>query len=248
MQLAAPWRHLIDFCYPPICAACNESNPIALPLCPKCANQLSTLAQAPACISCGMPVAERDAPCPRCLGEGMRPLERIARLTVFDEPVRHLIHQIKYHGKWTLAEFLANRLNQQRSVERILREADLLVPVPLHPWRHFSRGFNQAELIARRLGKLSRVKVASPLIRLKNTHTQTFTRAKDQRFDNLRDAFGLLRPKQVRDKHVVLIDDVMTTGATLTSAARCIFQAEPASVCAIVVAVADWRRRDFKAV
>jgi ComF family protein len=178
----------------------------------------------------------------------MRPFERIARLSVFDEPARHLIHQVKYTGQWTTAEFLAERLWCQPSVQEILREADLLAAVPLHPWRQMSRGFNQAELIARRLGKIRGIKVASPLVRLKNTQTQTLFHSREKRLENLRDAFALSNAKQIRDKHVVLVDDVLTSGATLASAGRVGMEAEPASLCAIVVAVADSRRRNFETI
>jgi ComF family protein len=248
MELLAPWRHLIDFLYPPRCAVCNAAESHAAPLCGECATKLNHLAAAPSCKLCGLPISQADAPCPRCLGEGMRPFQRIARLSVFNDPVRHLIHHIKYHGQWALAEFLADRLAQQESVRHILREADLIVPVPLHPWRELSRGFNQADVIARRLGQRMRVKVASPIMRLKNTQTQTHLHAREKRLENLRDAFALSKPKQIRDKHVVLVDDVFTSGATLISAGRTIQQAEPASLCAIVVAVADSRRRNFETV
>src|ERR1700733_6910496 len=183
MELLAPWRHLIDFLYPPMCAVCNVTYSSDSPLCGECLIKLNQLAAAPACRHCGLPIAQADAPCPRCLGEGMRPFERIARLAVFDDPLRHLIHQIKYHGRWPLAEFLAERLAQQESVKELLREADLIAAVPLHPWREFSRGFNQADVIARRLGKKMRVKVASPIVRLKNTQTQTYLYFREKRLE-----------------------------------------------------------------
>jgi ComF family protein len=248
VELLSPWRHLIDFLYPPLCAVCNATYSGDSPLCGECTMKLSQLAAAPACKYCGLPIAQADAPCPRCLGDGMRPFERIARLGVFDDPLRHMIHGIKYHGRWPLAEFLAEGLAQQESVKELLREADLIAAVPLHPWRELSRGFNQAAVIARRLGKKAGVKVASPIVRLKNTETQTHLHSRKKRLENLRNAFELSRPRLIRDKHVVLVDDVFTSGATLISAGRTILQAEPASLCAIVVAVADSRRRNFETI
>lgn len=162
--------------------------------------------------------------------------------------MRDLIHQIKYHGRWTLAEFVADRLYEQEAVRLLLSPDKVIVSIPLHPWRQFSRGFNQAEVIARRLAGKSKANFARPLVRLKNTETQTHLHDKRKRFDNLRDAFGLLRPGKITGKHVVLVDDVMTTGATLESAARCLKDAEPASISAVVAAVADPRGKDFEAI
>lgn len=195
-----------------------------------------------------MPLAEVGALCPHCRGEGHKPFQTILQLGLFRDPLRKIVHQIKYHHRWTLAEFLADQLLLQEAVKGLLTETQTLVAIPLHPWRQFSRGFNQAEVIARRLADKCRIRFARPLVRLKNTETQTHLHDKKKRFDNLRDAFGLLRPRHITGKHVVLVDDVMTTGATLESAARCLKEAEPASISAIVAAVADPRGKDFEAI
>lgn len=195
------------------------------------------------CRRCAMPLATEAAPCPRCLGKGLPPFKFIVRLGHFQDPIRPLIHQIKYHARWPLAEFLAERLLQQESTSRLLAQAQVLVSVPLHPWRQMSRGFNQAEVIARRIGKHYGIKVARPVVRLKDTPTQTQLHSREKRIENLRGAFGLLRPAAVRSRHVVIVDDVMTTGATLASVARTLAPAHPASLSALVIAVADPRER-----
>ncbi len=239
-------RPVLDFCYPRVCAACAGAGDDGGDVCSGCLDDLHRLEDAPACERCAMPVAQDRALCPHCLGKGTKPFERIVRLSLFEHPVRHLIHQIKYHGRWTLAEFLADRLIEQERAKGLLSETELLVPVPLHPWRQMSRGYNQAELIARRIGKRCGIKLASPIVRLKNTETQTHLHSKEKRLENLRDAFGLLKGRAIRGKHVAIVDDVMTTGATLGSVARTLLEAEPASVCAIVIAVADPRGRGFE--
>jgi ComF family protein len=248
VKLVPSIRHLIDFCYPRVCAVCDTVGAGRLEMCDPCFQKLRELEDAPACPRCAMPLATSGAPCPYCQSAGVRPFERIVALGPFRDPVRHLIHQVKYHNRWPLAEFLADRLIEQESAKALLTETDVLVPVPLHPWRQMSRGYNQAELVARRLGKRCRIKLSSALVRLKNTETQTHLHSKEKRLENLRDAFGLLRPGSVHARHVVIVDDVMTTGATLGSAARAILDAEPESLSAIVVAVADPRGQDFQAI
>jgi ComF family protein len=248
VQVLSPLRHLIDFCYPPVCAICRGPGRNESPLCGGCFDELRKLEGSPACDRCAMPVAQFGAPCPHCYGEGLSPFEGILRLCLYREPVRGLIHQIKYHSQWTLAEMLADRLLEQKPVQALLEQTDVIVPVPLHPWRQMIRGFNQAEIVARRIASRARIRLRRPLVRLKATETQTHLHSKARRMDNLRDAFGLLRPNAVTDKHVVVIDDVTTTGATLHHAGKCLKEAEPASLCAIVVAVADPQGRDFEAI
>jgi predicted amidophosphoribosyltransferase len=85
-------------------------------------------------------------------------------------------------------------------------------------------------------------------VRLKNTLSQTAVGSRRQRADNLRHAFGLIRPRAIRGRRITLVDDVMTTAATLKSAASALKDAQPRSISALVLAVADERRRDYQAV
>ena len=245
-------RSLLDFCYPGRCATCEADCAGSATLCPRCETELEQLERAASCPWCAMPLAQRGDPCPYCTGRGVPHYERIVRLGVFNDPVRHLIHQVKYHARWPLAEFLADRLFEQERVRGIFSETkpdeSVLLPVPLHRLRQIARGFNQAEVIARRLRRHCHFRIARPVVRLKNTETQTHIHSRAERAENLRDAFGLVNPKSVAGKHVVVIDDVMTTGATLQSFARTLKPAKPASLCAIVVAIADPKHRDFEAI
>jgi ComF family protein len=246
VKLLSHLQHLADFCYPRACAVCDATTDVSVELCARCMGDVHKLEGAPACDRCARPIAQFGAPCPHCLGKGIKPFEGMLRLGVFEEPLRHLIHQLKYHGRWTLAEFLADRLLEQEPVKALLSQTDVLVPVPLHPWRHMIRGYNQAEVIARRLGRRCGIKVANAVARLKNTETQTNLHSRIKRYDNMRDAFGLMHPRSVRGRHVVIVDDVMTTGATISWAGKTVMEAEPASLCAVTAAVADPQGRDFE--
>ena len=247
-RLPALVTHFIDFCYPGACADCGAATEGGAVLCAGCDGQLQKLESAPACRSCAKPLAELGAPCPHCLGDGVAHYEWVLRLGTFTEPLKKLIHQVKYHQRWPLAEVLADRLLAQERVKALLSEADVLVPVPLHWLRQISRGYNQAEVIARRLGSRAGLRVARPVIRLRNTESQTSMTSAAQREENMRDAFALIDPRRVRGRHVVVVDDVMTTGATLKAVARALRPARPARLCAIVLAVADPRGRDFQSI
>jgi ComF family protein len=234
-------KRVADFCYPPVCNLCGAAG-FGPPLCSDCIADLHRLASAAACGSCGYPLATTGDPCPRCRGRGIGPIKRVARLGVFADPLRHLVHRIKFRQGWPLAEFLADRLAAHPPAKALLDEATCLVAVPLHPIRQWARGYNQAAVIAQRLGK----PVRSPLVRLRNTASQTLLRAQAKRWENMRDAFGLIDAKSVCGQHVVLVDDVMTTGATLKSAARTLQKAEPASISVVAIAVADPKGRAYE--
>jgi ComF family protein len=239
---------LLEFCFPGACAACQASCVGAQPLCEKCGSDLNRLAASPGCMLCGLPIGKEGAPCPHCKGAGVAHFERILRLGVYDEPLRDLIHQLKYQRRWTLGDAMADWLLEQERIKTLLSETEALVPVPLHPRRQFSRGYNQAALIARRLGKRCKIPVVHPAARQRDTETQTHLHSSAQRMDNLKGAFELRSPKAIHGRNVAVIDDVMTTGATLQTLARALKPAKAASLCAIVVAVADPMGRGFEVV
>lgn len=176
----------------------------------------------------------------------MRPFGRILRLGVFRDPLKNLIHQMKYHNRWPLAEWLSDVLWEQPRTKALLAEVDLIVPVPLHRWRQIARGYNQSQVIASRIGKLCGLPVVSPVVRLRRTEAQTQLHARQKRIENLRDAFGLVGPERVRGRRILVIDDVTTTGATLQSIGRTLLAAGPANLDALVLAVADTKGRDFQ--
>jgi ComF family protein len=236
---------LLDLLYPATCAVCGRTEETAAILCRGCESQLHALEATPACQRCGSPVAQPDAPCPFCLGKGIRPFESIHRLGIFDEPLRSLIHQIKYDHRWPLAELLAGRLASNRPVKQLLDQADSVIPVPLHWKRQFTRGFNQSQVLASSLRRRCRARLLNPVIRTQDTPTQTQLTSQQARLENVRHAFALANPRGIQGQRLVLIDDVMTSGATLQAVARCIMQAKPASLSVIVLAVADPRHRGF---
>jgi ComF family protein len=246
--LPALIRDVLDFCYPCTCAHCNKLCATGEFLCDGCLEELVALEQTAACERCGAPLASEGMPCPFCLGKGIRNYRRVLRLATFDEPLKGLIHQMKYHRQWALAEQLGGRLLARERVKAMLAEIDVLVPVPLHFFRQFTRGYNQAALLARCASKASGKPVIRALKRVRHTASQTQLHSRKRRFDNLRNAFRLTNGEAIRGKRVLVIDDVMTTGATLKEVARALRPAKPASLSALVLAVADPKHRGFRAV
>jgi ComF family protein len=247
-RAATAGASLMELCYPSVCRACDRPAPPGESWCLACERELAALQFAPACDVCAMPLAEHLAPCPYCEGTGLRPFARIARLGIFASPLKELIHRVKYAHDWPLGERLAERLAAHDAVQEVLSSAEVIVPVPLFWRRHVSRGFNQADLLAAALAKRSAAKVRRAVVRLRDTPTQTALHKRAQRLENLKNAFGAAKPEQLRGKHVVLVDDVITTAATLQTMAREVRRHDPASISVVILAIADPKGRAFETI
>jgi len=242
-------RDLLAALAPPHCVACSELTDDEAPFCGQCESALNQIQSRPACPACGVPLATTGASCTYCHGRSFYPYRQIVALGVFSGPLRQMVHHAKYHNRWTAAEILSERLLQQPHVRQVLANVDCIVPVPLHWRRQVSRGYNQSDVLARALAKGNRqAKVIHPVVRIRPTEMQVHTHSVQQRQDNVRNAFAVVKPQAVKSKRVLVVDDVMTTVATLKSVGRELRKAGVREMYAVVAAVADPRRRDFTAV
>lgn len=155
---------------------------------------------------------------------------------VFDGPVRDIIHQWKYRQAFWLEPRLAEWLNQAAVPALRAGNWQAIVPVPLHPLKQHERGFNQAERLARHLSQAAGLPLNTQVLRrVKHTVSQTrLSRA--ERAANLRGAFVAKAGERLAGARLVLVDDVMTTGATLNAAATALRQAGAHAVCAWTLA------------
>jgi ComF family protein len=204
----------------PACAACGRvlDRPTRGPVCELCWQSILPLTP-PLCDSCGdplpgwRPISVSVATCPRCR-RARRLVDRARAVGAYDGALRAVVHALKYEGRRSLAVPLA-RLMRERGAD-LLAGADCVVPVPLHPWRRGTRGFNQASDLARALGPT----VRHAIRRVRATPSQTSLPAA-RRHRNVRDAFAATKAaRDLAGSVVVLVDDVSTTGATLEACAR----------------------------
>jgi ComF family protein len=214
--------------------------------CPACARPLRRMRRGPLCEECWAALprhalalcacgAGGRASCPRCR-RGLNPLGRGVSLGPYEGALRLLVHELKYRGRRTVAARLAEELLARADARGLLAAGCVLVPVPLHPRRLRERGFNQSERLARELARRTSCRLlAGALVRRKDTPAQTGLSAAARRA-NLRDAFVVRRRAPLAGRTVVLVDDVLTTGATARACARALREAGAGEVRLLTVA------------
>ena len=186
------------------------------------------------CRNCALPVPAGVVHCPQCVRQPP-PLDACIAAVDYGFPWERILSAYKFHGDPGWARTLALLLRSTPWAEPALEAADCLLPLPLSPQRLRNRGFHQTLLLARALAP-NKVD-AQLLLRVRDTPAQS-SLGRVQRLDNLQGAFALApqRQLQVQGKRVVLLDDVMTTGTTLHTAATVLREAGAAHITALVVA------------
>lgn len=237
------FRGVTDALFPLRCRACNEffahddrpppgiidhrksvadfAQAVALHFCPSC-RQRWTAVSSPLCPCCGLVFKSRageDHLCGRCLTEEPS-IFRARAMGIYDQSLRTAIHALKFGHVTALADPLGALLEKTFRRHWQPDEIDLITPVPLHQRRFRQRGFNQAWLLVRKWKLPSSSETVRDLLaRTRATAPQTGLGRKARR-ENIKNAFSVQKPDKVAGKQVLLVDDVMTTGATAEACAR----------------------------
>jgi ComF family protein len=149
---------------------------------------------------------------------------------------RRVVHSFKYGGRWSLARDLGQWFGRVLADTDAYAGVDAIVPVPLHFRKVLKRGYNQSEYIARGMSRSMSVPVETrAVVRRINNPSQTTTAAHHERWENVEGIFAVRRAERLAGRHILLVDDVMTTGATIGSCAEAIARAVPD--CRISIAV-----------
>jgi len=233
---------LVNLFFPDACLVCGI--PIARAgdraVCDTCWKRVLQLRIAPPwCPSCGIPYQQWNLDSSHLCGECLLELPSYAGARSFgyySSELRRLVHALKFFGRKNLADLLAPQLASAFLNTWDRDEVELIVPIPLHPKRARDRGFNQAAVLGRPLarllgiayheGVLSRVRETLPQVGLSDR----------ARVQNLRGAFRCVERSAVEGRRVLLVDDVMTTGATIASATRTLLEGGASRVCVLTLA------------
>lgn len=227
---------IMGFVYPPQCVVCDklhEGNKFFL--CDKCERAVDFYND-PYCFKCKNVIVSGDGKCSRCRGGGC--ISKIWACSAYDDFIRPLIHSFKYAGVLPAGKYLSEKLADLMADRLLERDFDMIVPIPLHPLRERRRGFNQSIFISEWLSEKLEMPVdADALIRIRRTKDQTGLN-RQKRKENMRGAFRANREMIFRDKRVILVDDVTTSGATASEAAEVLKNAGVSEVQLAVLAIA----------
>ena len=219
---------LTDLLFPTVCAACGKLGPI---ICSDCLKKFSEI-DGTGCMRCGYPMEETRVSCKLCRVENFN-LRQARACFSYSEPLKTVIQRYNYDGLFSLArplgELMAHKWPEWAQIP------DIIVPIPLHARRQRSRGFNQAQLLAHRLGYSNDIEVTDQVLRrVRNTRPQVEISLLERK-ENVWGAFAA-EPGVLKGKNILLLDDVFTSGATMTSAAGTLLEAGAKNVSAYCLA------------
>ncbi len=228
-MLQGLFKGLKDLIYPNSCLICKNIIPAVEKrqlICSGCWERIEKNPP-PFCSGCGRHLDEqaiKNNACPGCAKSAANfYFDRAFSPCAYTGSIKKLIHEFKYSGRDYLGKYLAEPLcGFIRDYQLPIEYLDYIIPVPLHPSRKREREFNQAQLLGEEIGREFGIKVSSDaLVRVKATKTQTEL-AFQERWQNLEGSFSVIKPDLIKGSNLLLIDDVLTTGATASQAAKCL--------------------------
>lgn len=201
------------------------------------------------CLACryNMPLTnfakQGDNPVKR-LFENVMPVESAAAMFWFvgGTEWQRIIHSFKYHGRWFFAQKMGEWLGEELLDSGNFEDVELVVPVPLHYRRRLRRGYNQSEQLALGIGRKMEVECSFDAVRRCQYNDSQTSKSRSERWENVEHIFEVRKVNKLRGRHILLVDDVLTTGATMASCATAIIRACEGDVRISVASLAVSRR------
>ncbi len=234
------FQGLIDLIYPKICLVCRtklkSTGSVDNLVCPECWSKIKRNAP-PFCSSCGRHLEKplRNI-CTSCIKKPLH-FDRAVSPCIYEGAIKDLIHEFKYRNKdylgVTLSRLILDFIDEYNLKMDFF---DFFIPIPLHRARLREREFNQADILAKQIAlKLNKVLLPDALLRRRNNRSQTNLEDKE-RFNNVKEIFSINKNVLIKGKNILLIDDVLTSGATCSEAARTLKNAGANIVFALTLA------------
>ena len=224
------FRNILDFIIPLQCASCEK--PISSEtgfICPECVDKLYRVPRNLLLSEYRRKFTEEQV------------IDGFWAAYIFEQGtcIKNIVHQCKYKNKYLVARSMGEMLGKVFLEEQPFSENNLIIPVPLHYRKKIQRGYNQSDYIVRGLSKITGIPASfSAIKRVKNTKTQTGLHLPDRK-ENMKNAFFVKNPKIIEHKSIILVDDVITTGATISECAKMLKAAGADSVYAVSLALAE---------
>ena len=201
------------------------------------------------CLACryNMPLtnfAKRKENPVKLLFENVLPVESAAAMYWFvgGTEWQRIIHNFKYYGRWFFAQKMGEWLGEELRDSGNFDDIDLIIPIPLHYRRRLRRGYNQSEELAMGIGRKMDIKCDFRSVRRRLYNDSQTSKSRSERWDNVEQIFEVRTAEKLRGRHILLVDDVLTTGATMTSCASTILKACDGNVRISIASLAVSRR------
>jgi len=226
------WADFLDLIYPRTCAACgNTLYQHEEVICSSCLVHLPKT------------FFHKDANNPLLsLFWGKIPIEMVSSFYFYNKgnKVQNLIHQLKYKKRPEIGVYLGKRYGNYLKKSPCFSSINVIIPVPLHQSKKIKRGYNQAEMIVQGLSSSMDIPYDSTsFIRSMATETQT-RKSKQERWENVKNKFKVVEPEELKNKHILLVDDVITTGSTMEACAQVLLEEEGVKVSMVSIAAAHY--------
>ena len=216
------WDSIINFIFPQQCCICKEYLGIDGAICLSCISKFDFISE-PKCACCGFPFefklkdVKKELLCPKCLNKSFK-FDKASSAVRYDEFSKKLILPLKHGDKTQYAKSMAEIM--ARCGTDLAKQSDYIIPVPIHLTRMLKRKYNQASLLSTHLSKIySKPVLYTTLLRSKATQSQGHLSTKERK-QNVSGVFTVKYPEKIKDKNILLIDDVFTTGATVNECAK----------------------------
>lgn len=239
----------LDFVFPAECTYCHKfsgDDRVAI-FCQSCWDKIAIIS-GPVCPQCGQPyvseVALQKTPHFMCGACRTRKIffDRAVTTAYYETVLKEAIHQFKFNHKTGLGKHLAQLMIDHLSEELAISQYHAILPVPLHKIRQRRRGYNQSAILARHIARHYQIPlIVNNLVRIRYTDSQALLKGQKARQANVKNAFRVTHPTSLCDKHVILIDDVLTTGATVNECSKTLKEAGVKSILVFTLSRPDFR-------
>ncbi len=220
------------FIYPPRCYCC-KTDLQDYGLCSICYSKLSFSYNK--CCYCNSAISNNSNVCGLCVKKS-KYFENIYFACLYQDVIRKLIYDYKFNGQTDLSKFLANLIYQYTLIKNKNLEDSIIIPIPIHRYKLFKRGYNQTSLLGKELFKLFNCHINNNVLaKSKNTLQQVGLDQK-QRINNLTNSFEVKNIHLIKNKHIILLDDVITTGATINECAKILYSTNVKSIDVLAIA------------
>lgn len=251
-SIISSWfQTVLDFVFPAECAYCHQfvGDDRVLIFCRDCWITITPITSA-ICPRCGKPFASQTVLqySPEFLCGACRTsppfFDRAYSAAYYEGVLKEAIYQFKFYRKPKLGKPLARLLISRLPGNIDIRKYQAILPVPLHKSRQKERGYNQSTILARHLAQHYQLNlILDNLIRVRPTSAQSQIKGRKERQENVQNAFRISFPDTIRDRDLILIDDVLTTGATVNECSRTLKQAGAASILVLTISRASFKYR-----